>query len=163
MAHGELEDLAIFRDAERFCDRIYALVHAWPAFDVQTVGSQLVRAADSVGANIAESFGRFHYGDKAHFLYFARGSAHETIFWIRRAQARGLLEETTATKAIDLYKALTLSLNRFIRQLKARKEPSSGRNSSIGRIGESPAGYATADDIIDRFRVVPPDDRDDPF
>jgi four helix bundle protein len=59
--------------------------------DQWTVGVQLVRSADSVGANIAEAFGRGTPRDEQRFLLFARGSAHETQHWIERAVARSLL------------------------------------------------------------------------
>ncbi len=70
MAYHALDDLQIYQDAARFSDRIYVLVRAWSSFDSHTVGSQLVRAADSVGANIAESYGRFHYAERVQFYYY---------------------------------------------------------------------------------------------
>jgi four helix bundle protein len=36
----------------------------WEKFAKNTVGEQLVRSADSVGANIAEAQGRFNYGER---------------------------------------------------------------------------------------------------
>jgi four helix bundle protein len=38
---------------------------------------QIRRASTSVGANIAEGFGRFHYKEKIKFYYNARGSICE--------------------------------------------------------------------------------------
>jgi four helix bundle protein len=51
---------------------------------------QLVRAADSVGANIAESSGRWHPADKRRLLVIARGSLYEAEHWLERAEARSL-------------------------------------------------------------------------
>ena len=51
---------------------------------------QLVRAADSVGANIAEATGRWSHADQLRFLFMARGSTHELQHWIMRAQSREL-------------------------------------------------------------------------
>jgi four helix bundle protein len=137
MAHGDLEDLVIYRTAERYCDRIYCLVQAWPSFDRQTTGSQLVRAADSIGANIAESYGRYRPNDRAHFLYMARGSAYEATFWIRRAQARGLFDETQGTKTLEAFAALIQSLNAFIRFTKAKAQ------GAPHTLAESSATYST--------------------
>jgi four helix bundle protein len=55
---------------------------------------QLVRAADSIGANIAEALGRWHPADKRRLLTIARGSLYETEHWIDRAHHRGLLRDT---------------------------------------------------------------------
>jgi len=38
------------------------------------IGDQFIRSADSVGANIAEGYSRFHYLDKIRFYYNARAS-----------------------------------------------------------------------------------------
>ena len=38
-----------------------------------------------MGANVAESSGRWGYPDKGRFLYFARGSAYELQHWLRLA------------------------------------------------------------------------------
>lgn len=63
MGYGPVEELEVYRMAELAADRIYELLRSWPPFDKSTVGEQLVRAADSIGANIAEGYGRFHFGD----------------------------------------------------------------------------------------------------
>lgn len=85
-----LEDLRILQRAETLADAIWREVLGWNAFARDSLGSQLVRASDSVGANIAEAFGRFHYGEKLQFLYFARGSLFETKYWLNRTSARSL-------------------------------------------------------------------------
>jgi four helix bundle protein len=66
-------------------------IDAWPAIDQRTVGIQLVRSADSVGANLAEAFGRGSDRDQLRFLLIARGSAYEMQHWIERAIARNLI------------------------------------------------------------------------
>jgi four helix bundle protein len=40
---------------------------------------QIIRSSRSIGSNIAEGHGRFHYLDASRFLTNARGSAAETI------------------------------------------------------------------------------------
>lgn len=60
----ELEDLRMLQSAESVADEIWKIVAGWDNFTRDIVGGQLARAVDSIGANIAESFGRFHYGEK---------------------------------------------------------------------------------------------------
>jgi four helix bundle protein len=70
-----------------------------------------VRAADSVGANIAEAFGRFHYGDKLQFLYYARGSLYETRFWLRQAHQRSLIKTAEVDGLVELIPSLAVAIN----------------------------------------------------
>ena len=65
----------------------------WDAFARDTVGKQLVKAADSIGANIAEGTGRGSYQDNRRFIRIARGSLYETRHWLRRAYKRNLLSD----------------------------------------------------------------------
>ncbi|MDX6584201.1 MAG: hypothetical protein QOI10_3385 [Solirubrobacterales bacterium] len=57
-----------------------------------STGMQLVRAADSIAANIAEAFGRDSTADTRRLLFIARGSLFETEHWLAVSAARGLLE-----------------------------------------------------------------------
>ena len=101
-----LEDLTLLKKAEEIADANWNLVQSWNEFDRDTLGKQLVRAMDSVGANVAEAFGRFHYGEKINFLYYARGSVFESKYWINRAQKRHLISLEThqqyATRLTDV-------------------------------------------------------------
>lgn len=60
----KMEKLKVLIRAEQLSNDIWPVVHQWGAFARDTVGKQMVRAADSIGANIAESFGQFHFGEK---------------------------------------------------------------------------------------------------
>jgi four helix bundle protein len=89
----KFEELEVLRKAEKNADSIWRNVLRWEPFASEVVGRQLARSADSIGANIAESFGRFHYGEKLQFLYYARGSLYETKYWLNRAIKRNLLPQ----------------------------------------------------------------------
>jgi len=70
---------------------------------------------------MAESYGRFHYGDKLNFLYFARGSLYETKFWVRRARTRQLWTIETTDKALEFLDNLAKKLNTYIRDKRERR------------------------------------------
>ena len=74
----ELEDLRILKTAEDIADAVWKRVVVWDEFAKDVVGKQLARAIDSIGANIAESYGRFNYGEKLQFLYYSRGSLFDS-------------------------------------------------------------------------------------
>jgi four helix bundle protein len=84
------EELLAYRHAAAFADDVRAAVATWASFDLWNVGVQLVRAADSVGANIAEAYGRRTDADRRRFLFIARGSTCELEHWLLRAEARHL-------------------------------------------------------------------------
>jgi four helix bundle protein len=88
---SDFRQLAAYRLAARVSDEAYDLVAAWPSFDRWSLGMQLVRAADSIGANIAEATGRWSFADKRRLLLIARGSLLEVEHWLARAEQRGLL------------------------------------------------------------------------
>src|SRR5437868_2605838 len=91
MATVQFDELEVYRAAEQLADLVWDIVLRWGAFARDTVGKQLVRAADSVGANIAEGCGRQSFRDNQRFVKIARGSLNETKHWLRRAFRRKLL------------------------------------------------------------------------
>jgi four helix bundle protein len=65
-----------------------------------------MRAADSVGANIAEAAGRWHTADKRRLLMIARGSLNELEHWILTAERSGLLTPGTVERVDPVARAL---------------------------------------------------------
>ena len=86
-----LKNLVIYSQSEELADRIAAIVEKWEAFHKHTLGSQIVRAADSVSNNIAEGYGRLSIGERLQFYLYAEGSAQETRNCLRRAHGRSLI------------------------------------------------------------------------
>jgi four helix bundle protein len=82
-------------------------VYRWQKFERWSLGIQLMRAADSIGANIAEATGRWHVADQRRVLYLARGSLYETEHWIHVAKDRGLLAEDADAQIAELARTLT--------------------------------------------------------
>jgi four helix bundle protein len=115
------EDLRILQSAEGCADKIWKQVVQWDEFARDVVGKQLARAADSLGANIAESFGRFNYGEKLQFLYYARGSLFETKYWLNRAKTRDLMPSPDAEEYVSLLRDIAKQLNSFAESLKTQR------------------------------------------
>jgi four helix bundle protein len=102
------EDLAVYRRCAAFADQVHAAVRQWSPFDQWTIRIQLVRAADSTGANIAEGTGRFGPADQRRFLFIARGSASELQHWVERAAGRELHLPAGARKeAVEIGRMLS--------------------------------------------------------
>ena len=134
----KFEELRVLQDAEGVADGIWREVVRWDSFAREVVGGQLARAADSVGANIAESFGRFHYGEKLQFLYYARGSLYETKYWLNRAQARDLIRSARVGDYASRFTDLARQLNAFAARLKTQRRTSQKQPKTVS---ETPAEY----------------------
>ena len=79
---------------------------------------RVLKSADSIGANIAESFGRYNFGEKLQFLYYSRGSLFETKYWLNRIQIRGLMNSNEVREYVNGLTALARQLNTFASGLK---------------------------------------------
>jgi len=89
MAKG-FEGLVVYQRAGKLSDAVRASVYSWWRLDVWTAGVQLVRATDSVPANIAEATGHTSLKEQARFYVIARSSLREAQHWLIRAEAREL-------------------------------------------------------------------------
>jgi len=111
------QDLRVYRAAEQLADELWSIVRTWDTFSQNTVGSQLVRSADSIGANIAEGTGRKSFKDNQRFVRIARGSLYETQHWLRRAFTRKLLAENDVKRLQDLVAQLGPLVNGYLRSI----------------------------------------------
>jgi len=104
------KDLKIWQRARTVFTMVYADVRAWPRErGPQVLSYQLLRSVGSIGANIAEGYGRGLPGEFEQFLRYARGSAAETDNWLCFAVETGLISE----KRYEEYAALILELNKM--------------------------------------------------
>jgi four helix bundle protein len=87
---SDFRSLVAYRLSCDVADEVHSFVARWSSFDRWTVGVQLVRSLDSIGANIAEASGRWHPPDRRRLLLIARGSLYESEHWLQRAVARDL-------------------------------------------------------------------------
>ncbi|MDD2922831.1 MAG: four helix bundle protein [Anaerolineales bacterium] len=137
MAIG-LEDLQVLKTAELIADSIWKRVGSWNDFAKDTVGKQITRAADSIGANIAESFGRYNFGEKIQFLYYSRGSLFEAKYWLNRAKERDLMKPNEIHEYVEGLTTIARQLNSFAAALK------SARANKSSAVREPVAEYVTA-------------------
>ncbi|MGI8638951.1 MAG: four helix bundle protein [Pyrinomonadaceae bacterium] len=117
MAKTNFENLEIYQLAEQLADKIWDIVLGWSSLVQDTVGKQIIRSADSIGANITEGSGRGSEKDYIRFLKIARGSLYETRHWLRRAFRRKLLTDAQVESVSPLIEKLTPKLNAYIRSI----------------------------------------------
>ena len=138
----ELEDLRILKVAEDIADSVWKKAIQWDEFAKDVVGKQITRAIDSIGANIAESYGRFNYGEKLQFLYYARGSFFETKYWLNRALVRELMQAEEVKGYANQLSDVARQLNTFANSLKSQRSENKAQSKSIR---ESQGDYAVTD------------------
>ncbi|KAA3645681.1 MAG: four helix bundle protein [Chloroflexi bacterium] len=128
------EDLQVLKETEKIADAVWNQIHNWGTFERDTVEKQISRSIDSIGANIAEAFGRYHYGDKLRFLYYPRGSIYESKYWLNRTIQRNLLEDDFANGIVSQLTMIAKRLNSLAASTKSQKK-------TTKPIKEKQAGY----------------------
>ncbi len=117
MARSSFENLRVYQLSEQMADEIWNIVVLWDQFAKQTVGSQIVRAADSVGANVAEGSGRGSYQDNCCFVRIARGSLKETQHFLRRAYKRNIISDHQVARIKPIIDELAPKLNAYLNSI----------------------------------------------
>ena len=111
------ENLRVYKLAEELSDFVWEIVSKWDYFAKDTVGKQIVKSADSIGANIAEGYGRGSHADNRRFAKISRGSLFEVKHWLRRAYKRNLLSKEEISNLQELVKELTPKISAYINSI----------------------------------------------
>ncbi|MCA9386989.1 four helix bundle protein [Candidatus Dojkabacteria bacterium] len=111
-------ELEVYTIAEELSDAGWKIYENLPKVQQYHIGNQVLRSLDSIGANIAEGFGRFHYLDSLRFYYNARGSLWESKFWLTTLQKRNLITNDLYKKVANDLEIEGIKLNNFINSIK---------------------------------------------
>jgi four helix bundle protein len=117
MGRTVFENLRVYQLSEQLADLAWDVVISWEQFARDSLGLQLVKAADSIGANIAEGTGRGTKADNRKFTIIARGSLYEVKHWLRRAYKRNLLSKVEINEFKKIVDELTPRLNAYIKSI----------------------------------------------
>ena len=117
MSGGRFQELWVYQLSEKLADDIWKIVNQWESLPKNTLGKQIIRSADSIGANIAEGVGRGSYQDNRRFVRIARGSLYETQHWLRRAYTRKLLTDEQVNTLKITINNLAPQLNAYLKSI----------------------------------------------
>ncbi len=117
LAKKGFESLRVYQLQEKLSDLVWKIARGWDQLSKDTVGRQLIRSADSIGANIAEGTGRGSFQDNRRFVRNARGSFYETRHWLRRAHRRRLLSSEAVKTIKPILDELGPKLNAYLRSI----------------------------------------------
>lgn len=122
MAYISLEDLKIYQLSRNYSKEAWKIYSHFDWQKKKIIGDQYIRSTDSVGANIAEAHGRFHYLDKNKFFYNSRGSLYESKHWLDLLFERNIISKERHSRIIDIYENLLRGLNGAINSNRNRKD-----------------------------------------
>lgn len=114
----DLNDLEIYQLTKKISDEAWQIYENLNWQDKKILGDQFITAIDSIGANIAEGFGRYHYLDKNKFNYNARGSLFESLHWLELLIARNKITFDQFHSLNEKLKNLGIKLNNYIQSTK---------------------------------------------
>jgi len=128
----KLDELQVYQLSMELGEKIWKIVMKWDYFAKDTVGKQLVRAVDSIAANLSEGYGRYHYKESIHFGYYSRGSLFETKTWITKAHNRGMTNDLDFGEIIKSIDIIGVKINNYINSI--------GRGSN-NKVSENESSY----------------------
>lgn len=110
-----IRDIGCYNTAYLLSNQVWNIVSKWNYFEKDTLGKQFVKAVDSISANIAEGFGRYHKKEKVRFYQISKGSLIESIDWLNKARIRKLISENEFEKLHDIFNKLPSEINHLIK------------------------------------------------
>lgn len=119
------EDLEAWKAAREL--RVFVFRKIVPALLAQKefdLNNQIKRSSRSIGNNIAEGHGRFHFRDNYKFCSNARGSLSETLDHLIICHDDALLSESDYLAGRDLCDKALRILNGYMAWLKRSADPS---------------------------------------
>ncbi len=111
----KLNDISSYKIAFGLSNYAWDIIMKWDNFTKNTVGSQFVRAIDSISANIAEGFGRYGKKDKVYFYRIARASAYESLDWLEKCNRRGIISVKDYDHILKALKHMPKEINTLIK------------------------------------------------
>lgn len=117
----KLEELQVYQSSMDIGERIWDIIIKWDYFTKDTVGKQWIRAVDSMAANLAEGFGRFHYKENRQFSYYSRGWLYEAKTWATKARNLNLISEEEFNTIMRDIETIALKLNQYIQSIGKQK------------------------------------------
>jgi four helix bundle protein len=118
-----LKDLEVYQLARELSKKAWVIFERMSWQDKKIIGDQFISSIDSIGANIAESYGRFHYLDRVRFLYNSRGSMLEAInHWLELLLERGKINQSDFDIMKSIADKLSVKLNNYINSIYNSRE-----------------------------------------
>ena len=116
----DFKDLLVWKLARELRVQVYVLVRNSPPEERFALNTQMRRAAQSIGANIAEGFGRYSYRENIQYCRQARGSAFEIRDHLVTAVDAEFITQEEYAQSDALAQRVIQTLNGYIRSTATR-------------------------------------------
>ena len=114
-------ELETWKQAREIRMIVSNMVKNFPSEEKFRLADQLIRCSRSIGNNIAEGYGRFHYQDNIRFCIIARGSLSETLDHIIIAKDENIISGDVFVSFQSEYEQCLKLLNGYIQFIKRKK------------------------------------------
>ena len=139
------EDLECWKACREVRRYAAGVARSLPSEERYRLVDQILRAARSTTANIAEGYGRFHYQENLQFCRQARGSLYETLDHFIAGNDEGLIADEAMATLRGLFDSAVQVLNGYINYLdRAARNAKSAARQNPGRVGEDIEPYGVA-------------------
>jgi len=117
------EDLECWKEARKLSIHVKInILSKFPENEKFDLTLQLSRSSRSIGNNISEGFGRFHYQENIQFCGIARGSLTETLDHCTFAYDESYISQDELLEVRKIYNKTLLLLNGYIKYLNTKKQ-----------------------------------------
>src|SRR6187455_569667 len=113
----KFEQLRVWQVALAFGEKINVIADDFPRKELFNLSSQIRRAADSIGLNIAEGSTIQSNAEQKRFLIFANRSTLEVVACLIKAKLRKYIDEPTFNNFYDEAEKLVKMLQACIKKL----------------------------------------------
>lgn len=115
-------ELEVWKQARNIRKIIKELTNSFPVEEKFRLADQVIRSSRSVGNNIAEGHGRFHYQDNIRFCIIARGSLSETLDHLIIAYDECFISKEDFKLLKENIDLCNMKLNAYINHLKIKRD-----------------------------------------
>ncbi len=119
----KLNNLEVYKLARELSELGWKIYQELNWKDKKIMGDQFIESTDSIGANLAEGYGRYHYLDQIKFYYNGRGSFNECYcHWLSLLWEREKVSEENYKNFKEIAEKFSIKLNNFITSVYKNKK-----------------------------------------
>ena len=116
--HNCFTELEVWKKTRFLKIVLIQLTKRFPAHEKFKLTDQIIKSSRSIGACVAEGYGRFSFKDQLHFCIMARGSLSETLNHLFDCMDCNYLNEIEFNSLVNKIREIEKLLNGYISYLR---------------------------------------------